>query len=326
MTKKKIPQKAEEINLDNAEIETQEVPYFQVPNSAVDEEGNLSAYELLVYFVLCRYGNRGKAAFPSYNTIARKAAISRASAARALTGLLKKGYITKQTRAGSSNVYKVLFEPVSQGDGVVSQGDGLPVSERDPRKNNLSSKKKERGTLSIDTQTALKHYQEMKPDQVVNKTDIETLTTLIKQHGLDTITEALTLHVKEPDEWTAKRGSSLATFNHNLPAYLEKVKRNQEEAEKRAREEAAEKRRQEKYRQEEEAARQEEARRESLTPQQRRLEDIARRQQHLKTMLDIWQDQADSGNQEAAAKVNSYQVELADLEKEQAELTTAKEA
>jgi len=265
MTKKKIPQKAEEINLDNATVEKQEVPYFQSPNSAVDEEGNMTTFELVVYLILCRYGNNGKAAFPSYNTIARKAAMSRASAARALSGLLKKGYITKQNRRGSSNVYRVLFEPVSQGDGVVSQGDGVPVSERDPRKNNPSSKKKERGPLSNLTQEAINHYKQLKPDQVVNKTGIKILTTLIAQYGLDTITEALTLHVKEPDQWTAERGSSIGTLNHNMPAYLEKINKRQRLESERAAQAEQQRKQQEEWRLEDERIAKERAEWESLT-------------------------------------------------------------
>ncbi len=323
MTKKKIPQNAEEINTENAEIEMQEVPYFQSPISAVDEEGNLTAYELLVFFILCRYGNRGKAAFPSYNTIARKAAISRASAARALSGLLKKGYITKQNRRGSSNVYRVLFEPVSQGDGVVSQGDGVPVSERDPRKNNLFKKKKERGSHSDNTQEAINHYKQLKPDQAVNKTDIETLTTLIAIHGLDIITEALTLHVNEPDKWTADRGSSLSTFNHNLPGYLEKINLRRKHEEERAKMEEQNRIRQQEYEQQEAAKRAEEERRAALTPQQRKLEDIRSRRGIVNGLIEMRQGMLQAGPcKKTEEKIKQLQEELDQLNQEEAELTT----
>jgi len=130
MVIKKIPQTKEEINIDDAIIERQrEIPFFQTPNSAIDDEGNLTAYELLVYIVLCRYGNNGKAAFPSYNTMARKAAISPRSVARALTGLLEKGFIVKKNRVGSSNVYSVSWEPMPQGHRGMSEGHRLPMSQ-----------------------------------------------------------------------------------------------------------------------------------------------------------------------------------------------------
>jgi len=237
MTKKKIPQKAEEVNINNSVIENEEVPFFQVPNSVIDEEGNLTAYELLVYVVLRRYGNRGKAAFPSYDTIVRKAAISRATVARALTGLIEKGYIIKQNRSGSSNVYRVLMRPVSQGDGVVSQGDGLPVSEKDPRKNNLfiNNNEREEDPLSNNSQVqkAINYYQQLKGESAaVNQRDQKTLANTIKQHGIETTLAALSLHIKEPDSWTQERGSSLATLNHNLPAYLERIAKSRQQEEK----------------------------------------------------------------------------------------------
>jgi hypothetical protein len=46
-----------------------EVPYFQVPN-AIFEMDNLNLYEKSVYIYLCRCGNHGAQAFPSYQTIA----------------------------------------------------------------------------------------------------------------------------------------------------------------------------------------------------------------------------------------------------------------
>ncbi len=115
MNDNKITQKEEEINIDGATIEAQDLPYFQAPNSIIDIEQAFTAYEKLTYLILCRYGNRGRVAFPSYNTIARKGEFSRDTAKRAVKGLVNKGCIIKentQHESGgySSNNYKVIYD------------------------------------------------------------------------------------------------------------------------------------------------------------------------------------------------------------------------
>jgi len=151
----------------------------------------------------------------------------------------------------------------------VPEGHGLPVSEGHARKKDPFINKKERDTLSIDTQKALKHYEQLKPDQPYNKSDVEKLTTLINQYDITTITEAITLHVNEPDQWTKERGSSLATLRHNLPSYLEKIGKRREEQQRNAAAAEANRQRLEQYRQEEEQAARERAEYEALPEEEK---------------------------------------------------------
>lgn len=112
-----------------------EIEYFQVPNGifdldiniAVEErkkvKGNkkvttitrpLKTYEKLIYIYLCRCGNQGNQAFPSYNTIAKNCGIGRKTAIEAVANLIKNGLLEKRTREkegaseNNSNIYFVL--------------------------------------------------------------------------------------------------------------------------------------------------------------------------------------------------------------------------
>jgi hypothetical protein len=99
------------------------IPYFQVPNDIFDldikvRDNNLirelRTSEKLVYIYLCRCGNQGSDAFPSYNTIADKCGISRRKAIDAIkllydNGLLLKANRTKDNGDNSSNIYEVIL-------------------------------------------------------------------------------------------------------------------------------------------------------------------------------------------------------------------------
>ncbi len=116
------------------------VPYFQTPVAIFDNDNNgLTEHEIITYLYLCRCSNQGATAFPSLPTIGKKTRTSRATAARAIKGLIEKGYLVRQNRTGTSNIYEVMAEGdggvVSHRDGVVSQGDGGVVSQGDPKKN-----------------------------------------------------------------------------------------------------------------------------------------------------------------------------------------------
>ncbi len=208
-----------------------------------------------------------------------------------------------------------MTEPIPETypEGTAESGSALNFTDKEEQKN-----------IVVKWKELYKNHYDIEPR--VTKREGKLLNDTEKQYGYDDTITMLELYLKHPTPNEKENGNPLKWLPGAINRLLTKLKEHKERERIEAAQEAAEKRRQEKYRQEEEAARQEEARRESLTPQQRRLEDITRRLQHLKTMLDIWQDQADSGNQEAAEKVKGYQAELADLEKEQAELTTAKEA
>jgi predicted transcriptional regulator len=90
-----------------------EVPYFQVPNAIFDREDlELSSIEKLVYIYLCRCGNHGGKAFPSYQTISNRTGMSKSSVIRAIDNLIDKKFISKKARKSSdknrlSNIYFV---------------------------------------------------------------------------------------------------------------------------------------------------------------------------------------------------------------------------
>ena len=89
-----------------------EVPYFQVPNNTF--EVGMDKHQLLVYMFLCRCGNHGGRAFPSYTTIAAKCDISRKTAIEVCKALVGKGLLLKTTRENSqgghvTNIYEVAY-------------------------------------------------------------------------------------------------------------------------------------------------------------------------------------------------------------------------
>ena len=94
------------------------VPYFQVPNNIFDAD-ELKDYEKLVYIYLCRCGNNGGQAFPSYNTIAKKCSISKRSAMRAVNRLIELNLVRKEIRPkdnrdNETNIYVVYLPSDSQ--------------------------------------------------------------------------------------------------------------------------------------------------------------------------------------------------------------------
>lgn len=104
-----------------------QVPYFQVPNDIFDKDvyvmdgekqRKLRTTEKLVYIYLCRCGNHGGMAFPSYNTISDKCGMSRRKAIDAVSILEKAGLLNKECRKktnteNESNTYKVNVPSVS---------------------------------------------------------------------------------------------------------------------------------------------------------------------------------------------------------------------
>ena len=91
-------------------------PYFQVSNSLVDRD-DLTNNEKMVYIVLCRYAGNKDTAFPSYETIGKKAGVSKRTAITMIQNLKSKNLIKKTerriTKKGNckeytSNIYTVL--------------------------------------------------------------------------------------------------------------------------------------------------------------------------------------------------------------------------
>jgi hypothetical protein len=89
--------------------------YYQVPN-AIYEFG-LKPHALVVYQYLCRRGNQGADAYPSYDTIGRDGGMSRRAAIRAVAKLQEVGLVTVEHRRdpygdAAPNIYRVVNSPV----------------------------------------------------------------------------------------------------------------------------------------------------------------------------------------------------------------------
>lgn len=89
-----------------------EVPYFQTPNAIFDRKDlGIDSLERLVYIYLCRCGNHGAKAFPSYKTIAEATGISRDKVIKSVNKLIQKGYIEKKPRSKAgerqTNIYTI---------------------------------------------------------------------------------------------------------------------------------------------------------------------------------------------------------------------------
>lgn len=89
-----------------------EVPYFQAPNTIFDLKLDIKANSKLVYLYLCRCGNNGADAFPSYNMIAEVCGIGKRTAIECVKELVDVNLLYKQSRKNEkgesiSNLYIV---------------------------------------------------------------------------------------------------------------------------------------------------------------------------------------------------------------------------
>ena len=89
-----------------------EVPYFQAPNGIFDLKLDIKANSKLVYLYLCRCGNRGADAFPSYNMIAEVCGIGKRTAIDCVQELVDVNLLYKEGRKNekgeaTSNLYIV---------------------------------------------------------------------------------------------------------------------------------------------------------------------------------------------------------------------------
>ena len=111
--------------------------FTMIPNEvfADMEAGKLTLQEYAVYSVLCFRTNRKTGAcFPSYPSLMRSTTICRAKVAEALGGLIKKGWVDKQTAPGKPNIYTVTSpyrcpKPVQEMNYPSSGDELLPVQE-----------------------------------------------------------------------------------------------------------------------------------------------------------------------------------------------------
>ena len=89
-----------------------EVPYFQAPNTIFGLKLDIKANSKLVYLYLCRCGNNGADAFPSYNMIAEVCGIGKRTAIECVKELVDVNLLYKQSRKNEkgesiSNLYIV---------------------------------------------------------------------------------------------------------------------------------------------------------------------------------------------------------------------------
>jgi hypothetical protein len=88
--------------------------YTRIEEEFIDSVGEFDIYEKAIYMVLCRHANVHTAtAFPSYNTMAKKAGCSRRKAIDSVASMVLKGIIDKITNTNSkgeatSNTYEIL--------------------------------------------------------------------------------------------------------------------------------------------------------------------------------------------------------------------------
>ena len=91
-------------------------------------EQNVKGLSKLVLLGLADYsGTKNKAAWPSFETLAKKCGISRSTIVRAIKDLVKAGLVTKENRPNSSNLYHLNLKYLS--DTEEAHSDTSTVSE-----------------------------------------------------------------------------------------------------------------------------------------------------------------------------------------------------
>lgn len=87
-------------------------PFTIIDNDIVDSK-DLSGQEKLVYMILCRHADEKQSCYPSYNTIAEKAGLSRRKAIDVIANLIEKGLLEKKLQRhgngdNTANLYRLL--------------------------------------------------------------------------------------------------------------------------------------------------------------------------------------------------------------------------
>ncbi len=171
-----------------------EVPFFQTPN-AIYLQG-LNIYEISVYIYLCRCGNRGSNAFPSYNDIAKKCGMSRRKAIDTVSVLVKRGLIIKYERDKTSNLYEVVIDLPSAYHAPSSAQDAPPTSAPDapssagdaPKKEPLKKNNIEKEQLKYSEQFL--EWFEIYPNCFNKEQSFKSFTKLLKTESFETIMKA----------------------------------------------------------------------------------------------------------------------------------------
>ena len=106
-------------------------PFFQAPNDIFKQD--LKTVEIVTYLYLCRCGNHGGTAFPSYQNIADNCKIGKRTAIDAVKSLQEKGLLVKIIRPKDdkdnyTNIYEVAIPKSIQSatDAPPGAGGALP--------------------------------------------------------------------------------------------------------------------------------------------------------------------------------------------------------
>jgi len=213
-----------------------EVPFFQTPNRIFEVDG-LTEHELITYMYLCRCGNNGGAAFPSYNDIGNKTKTSQKTAQRAIEGLIDKGLIIKHNRKGKSkngnivnisNIYEVNINLDTHGqtDHTPIVRQTIPHGQTDHIKRTIEKELLEKElTINIDGfdfEKLWELYPLKRGRGNVSKTKINEL----KEIGFETLKKAIERYVKDTElrrkdfpELNYKNGSTF--FNSGYKDYVD---------------------------------------------------------------------------------------------------------
>ena len=96
-------------------VEVRRTGGYTVIQDWVFDRTDLDKYEKLTYMALCRFANKAGHCWPSYDTIAKKASISRTYVAKALKSLEAKGLVVREKRSNTngrtSNGYTIIDNP-----------------------------------------------------------------------------------------------------------------------------------------------------------------------------------------------------------------------
>lgn len=104
------------------------------------ETGNCSGSQALVLLALQSFAGDGGSIYPSYETLAKRAGISRRSAVNAVADLVEAGVLVKHSRTSErgheSNSFTVIFDPgdencTSANDGCTSAKSAPPSAKKD---------------------------------------------------------------------------------------------------------------------------------------------------------------------------------------------------
>jgi hypothetical protein len=238
-----------------------------IPNAIV-KYSELSPGAKLCYGRLSQYAGENGAAYPSHETLAAELGVSSRQVRRYIDELTAANFL-KVLHSQTSNHYLFLWHTVldeslrvnisTRTDMSTSPGRICPPEEDGYvlQRESLSESGKESGAHADLTaeknkqvEKVIQHYTDLFTkangvSPVITKANRKAVTALLKEYSADLLLAALAIHVNEPDRWTRESGCTLATLEHNLPGYIQKVNQ-------RAAEEEAERKRKEYDRQQQE--------------------------------------------------------------------------